>query len=445
MTQGTDTVFSFNPFSSVSQHDPKRLAFFRQAEPLIPLYPRQGDRPGIYMAMDLELIDIVLRGEAFVVSPSDMRLRRVRQLQLPRLGLYMSTLPFLLEGEPHEKAHQMYYTVTRESYSRTALQLIDGCLAEEVRRFKRACIAQTVDDHGVFDGPEVDLARMFNLWMTRIILKLVGIPTCYAADMIRTLREVIAPLEHSFYTTAERTDMIRSIKQVVAPADATDADELFFQGEIAANHLFTICDSYLETEEMKHGVCASFLQMYAQGEMDRETLLATIVGFLSVAAENPPGSVVALVKGLTRYPEQLQLLRENPSLLNKAADEAFRWFTNVGFIIREVRTPCTLGLTQLSPGDLVACIVEAVHQNPTLHPQPENFIIERKQRQIRVFGGGHWACTGQRLVRELVARAGKQLLLDERPVFTFSPDEEYGSNSFFRAPLHLYAKCVFPT
>jgi len=421
MMQETSTGFLFNPFSSVSQHDPKRLAFFRQAEPLMPLYPRQGDHPGVYMALDPEVIDAALKGEAFVVSPNDMRMQRVRQLQLPRLGLYMSTLPFLLNDEPHEKAHKMYFTVIQAAFSQKGLQLIDACLTEEVRRFKQACMAQTVNDHGVLEGPEVDLARMFNLWMTRITLKLIGIPTRYASDMIR------------------------SIRQIVAPADATASNEVYFQGEDAANHLFNICDSCLETEEMKQGVCASFLQMYEQGEMDRETLLAAIVGFLTVAAENPPGSAMALIKGLTQYPEQLQLLRENSSLINKAADEAFRWFTNVGYIIREVYMPCTLNHTQLSPGDSVACIVETIHQNATLHPQPEDFLVERKQRQIRSFGGGHWACTGQRLARELVARTGKHLLLNEEPVFTFTSDEEYGSNPFFRAPMHLYAKCVFPT
>src|SRR5260370_7918365 len=123
----------------------------------------------------------------------------------------MSPLPFLLAVEPHEKAHHLYYTVSRESFSRTALQLIDGCLAEEVRRFKQACVAQTVDDHGVFDGPEVDLARMFNLCMTRISLKLVGIPTCYAADMMRSIRQVCAPLEHFSYTPPELTATISSI------------------------------------------------------------------------------------------------------------------------------------------------------------------------------------------------------------------------------------------
>src|SRR5260370_40819049 len=60
MTQGNDAVFSFNPFSFLSQHDPQRFAFFRQAEPRIPPHCRQADRPGIYMAMDLYGIDSVL-------------------------------------------------------------------------------------------------------------------------------------------------------------------------------------------------------------------------------------------------------------------------------------------------------------------------------------------------------------------------------------------------
>jgi cytochrome P450 len=372
------------------------------------------------MAFDLEVIDTILKGDAFGVSLNDLRAQRVQQLGLPKLDLWINTLPFYLSGSEHEKAHHLYYTVIQAAFSKTALRLIDGCLIQEVQRFKQACLAQTVEDHGVLEGPEVDLSRLFNLWMTRVILKLVGIPTRSASDVIR------------------------SIRQIVVAGDTSAPDELYLEAESAVKNLFALCDPYLETEEMKRGVCASMLSSYARGEMDRERLLAAIGGFLTTAAENPPGSVIALVKGLTRYPEQLQMLREKPTLINKAADEAFRWFTNSGYIVREVLTASPLSQTQLFPGDMVACIPEAVHDNPTLHPHPEAFMIERKQRHVRAFGGGAWACTGQRLVRELVARTAKHLLLDESPVFTLTSDEEYGSNSFFRAPLHLYAKCVFP-
>src|SRR5260370_25350726 len=371
------------------------------------------------MGFDLEGIDTAVRGKEFVVSSNDVRAQRTEQLDLQMLSLVNNTLPFLLADEAHEKAHTMYYTIIQAALSKQSLKLIDEYIAEAVRRFKQACIAQTVDDHGVLDGPEVDLVRLFNLWMTRIILKLVGIPIRHASDTINWSRELMMA------------------------ADASAPDAVRIQADTATKNLSSIFAPHIETEEMKQGVCASILQKYADGEMDFEKLMASLVGFILVAADNPPGSAVALVKGLTEYPDQLQVLRENALLIYKATDEAFRWFTNPGYIIREVRAPCTLHDIELYAGDSVACIVEAVHQNSSIHPQPEAFMIERKQRQVRSFGGGEWACTGQRLARELVARAGKHLLLNEQPAFTFG-QEEYGNNTFVRPAIHLYTKCVFP-
>lgn len=153
----------------------------------------------------------------------------------------------------------------------------------------------------------------------------------------------------------------------------------------------------------------------------------------------------ALVRGLSTYPEQLRLLRAQPSLLTGAVYEAARWTTNVGYIMRAVMRPCTLAGCELRASDEIACIPEAVHQDPRLHPEPAAFIIQRQQRIVRSFGGGEWACLGQRLAIDMVALIGGGLFMgkEEPPAIRFTGKEVYGDNSFFRPPLHLYATCSF--
>ena len=95
----------------------------------MPLFPLPGNSGTLYLALRLDAIDNVLRGEEFGVSPRDMRARRFGSF--PLLDLLVKTMPFALEGAAHTQAHAVYRKLDASSRSQAVARardvgLIDG-------------------------------------------------------------------------------------------------------------------------------------------------------------------------------------------------------------------------------------------------------------------------------------------------------------------------------
>ncbi len=420
-------AFQFNPFDVSYQHDPRRLAYFREAQPVVQLFPPWNGKPALYLALGLEAIDTVLKQPEFGVASDEQRLMQVEPW--PLLTLLLTTMPFSLGGEAHDRAHAIFYQMVQEALRGSFRLRIAGQVAEEIKRFRQACLQASGFDDGVFEGEVIDLAWYFNLVCTRLILLLVGLPQELAATIIGW--------NGAFAIVADRSASVEAL------ARANGAAQAFWD----------LLVPLLDAPPFREGVCQSLFRKQEAGEMTRDQVIATVLTFIAVASENPPRAVLSLVRGLYAFPDQLQLLqgqgyqerssRQLPASMLAAVDEAICWETSIGYIMRSVLSPCVLGGFALRRGDEIACIPEAVHSNEAFRPEPEQFRIQRPTRVIRSFGGGAWACLGQRLARDMVGYLGMSLLVDEHPRICFTGWELYGDNSFFRTPAHVYVTCSF--
>jgi cytochrome P450 len=121
---------------------------------------------------------------------------------------------------------------------------------------------------------------------------------------------------------------------------------------------------------------------------------------------------------LARHPAALQRLREeldtlgfdpSPDVLTKSSylgavcKEALRLHTILTEIARTLRVPCHLVGFQLPAGTSVAIGIGAIHQDPSLYPEPQKFRPERFLArdygafEYLPFGGGHRRCLGATL------------------------------------------------
>ena len=250
----TDDQFLFIPFSSAYQHDERRLAFFRTAPP-------HGGNGALYLALGLQEIDAVLKDEAFGVPTNEARLERVRRW--PLLAFLVGTMPFRLNGDEHRRAHDTLYAIVRRALSGPARKMIAALVSLELQRFKQACAEPGLFQEGVFDGEAVDIAQLFALLIARVILKLVGLPLELAPEIIS--------LSRLFATVADRAA----------------SDETLERAHQSAQAFWEMLSPFMSAPALREGVCGSLFQPHPQEAMTSDQVIATVLTFIAVAAENP--------------------------------------------------------------------------------------------------------------------------------------------------------------
>ena len=106
------------------------------------------------------------------------------------------------------------------------------------------------------------------------------------------------------------------------------------------------------------------------------------------------------IHALARHPEQVALLRREPSLLSGAVEEFLRFDSPVQWIGRIARETFSFRGHVIERGQLVLPYVAAANRDPAHFSRPESLDVGRSSRQHLSFGAGHHRCLGMSLVRE---------------------------------------------
>jgi len=137
------------------------------------------------------------------------------------------------------------------------------------------------------------------------------------------------------------------------------------------------------------------------GSLNEEELVmmaATIItgGFLSTANE-----ITLSVLCLLRHPDQLARLREDPALLPEAVEELLRYnaLTTGGGLLRVAVADVELGGTLIKAGEAVLPALSSANRDPSVFPDPDRFVIDRKPNPHLAFGLGAHFCLGAHLAR----------------------------------------------
>jgi len=128
------------------------------------------------------------------------------------------------------------------------------------------------------------------------------------------------------------------------------------------------------------------------------------------------------VLALTEHPDQWQLLKDDPSLINGAVEEILRWSTPVNVFRRVATCDVEVHGQTISEGDSVAMFYASANRDDRVFDDPYRFDITRDPNLHVTFGGGgpHF-CLGANLARlemralfsELVARCDHMELAGE--------------------------------
>ena len=144
---------------------------------------------------------------------------------------------------------------------------------------------------------------------------------------------------------------------------------------------------------------------------------------------------------LLTHPDQLALLRREPSLLANAVEEMLRYDGPVPTpTLRFTREPTLIAGTLVPAGEVVLPVIADANRDPGVFPEPERFDITRETRGHLSFGHGIHHCLGAPLAR-LEARVAFEELLARAPGLALDlPSSELLSwrvGMLIRGPLSL--------
>jgi cytochrome P450 len=124
---------------------------------------------------------------------------------------------------------------------------------------------------------------------------------------------------------------------------------------------------------------------------------------------------------LARYPEDQQLLRENPTLIPAAADELMRRYPSAS-VSRNAVVDVPVGSLTIRAGDIVYLPGVLHNLDPACFDTPERVDFDRKLNPIHhtTFGAGAHRCVGVGLARMEVI-AFLRAWLSAMPPFTIDP------------------------
>lgn len=129
------------------------------------------------------------------------------------------------------------------------------------------------------------------------------------------------------------------------------------------------------------------------------------------AIETIQASVLTTLLLLLQHPQAMQMVREDPSLLVGAVDEAIRWMPPVAFIERWTREPLMLSGVEIGAGEFVGISVIAVNRDPRTFPDPLRFDIHRENARLGMsFSSGEHHCLGVHLARMQTVIALEEML-----------------------------------
>jgi cytochrome P450 len=127
-------------------------------------------------------------------------------------------------------------------------------------------------------------------------------------------------------------------------------------------------------------------------------------------------------------PDQLELLKQNPSLSKSAVEEVVRWASPVNYMKRHVLEDVELHGQRIRAGDNLALFYASANRDSEVFEDPFRFDITRSPNRHLGFGTGEHFCLGAHVarmsIRALLEEMGKRV---ERLEYAGEPSQIHAS------------------
>ena len=135
-------------------------------------------------------------------------------------------------------------------------------------------------------------------------------------------------------------------------------------------------------------------------KLTNEELTANVILLFGAGHETTVNLIGNGLLALHRNPDQLQLLKSDPSLMPNAIEELLRYNSSVQVTGRTTLEDVDeIGGIRLERGQSVVCLLGSANRDPAVYPEPDQLDITRPDVRPLSFGGGIHYCVGAQLAR----------------------------------------------
>ena len=164
--------------------------------------------------------------------------------------------------------------------------------------------------------------------------------------------------------------------------------------------------------EPQNDLISALVHAEEEGDTLTEREMLSMLRLLLVAGNETTTNLIGNgMLALLRHPEQLQALRDDPSLIPAAVEELVRFDAPVQSDFRAAVEDCEVGGFPVQRGQNIVLLIGAANHDPAVFHQPERLDINRRDSNNISFGRGVHHCLGASLAR-LESRIAFEVLLE---------------------------------
>ncbi|HUJ98438.1 MAG TPA: cytochrome P450 [Stellaceae bacterium] len=354
----------FNPLSPDFIRDP-----YPHYERLRTTDPMHVTAHGNFLASRHSEVSLVLRDKRFGKDFVDRTVRRYGPKIMDE-PIFRSMSHWMLQQDPPD--HTRLRSLVVKAF--TARRV------EDMRPRIQEVVDKTID--AIIDRGHMDLIEDFAFRLpVTIICDMLGIPA-----------------EHREVFYASSRDGGRILDPVpLTPAEITQANGAHAMAKMYFEQLFE-----LRRRNPGDDLTTQLVQAEEAGsKLTNEELTSNIILLFGAGHETTVNLIGNGLLALYRNPDQLALLKADPSLMTNAIEEFLRYDSSVQMTGRVALEEIEdLGGKRIPKGETVLCLLGSANRDPAVYPdQPDRLDITRPNVKPLSFGGGIHFCLGAQLAR----------------------------------------------
>ena len=181
----------------------------------------------------------------------------------------------------------------------------------------------------------------------------------------------------------------------------------------------------IKRKEPKEDLVSALILAESEGHKLSARELYSMIMLLIVAGhETTVNLITNTVLALLENPNQLQLLKDNPKLIDSAIEEGLRYYSPVEVTTaRWAAEPFQIHHQTIQKGDMVIIALASANRDETVFENPEIFDITRENNRHIAFGHGSHVCLGAPLAR-LEAKIAITTLFNRMPELQIKGNRE---------------------
>jgi cytochrome P450 len=272
--------------------------------------------------------------------------------------------------------HKVYRALTDKWFHPASLKKLDQRIAELARR--------TVDDM-MSKGNRCDFARDVAVnYPLSVILSILGLPDDDYPRMLKLTQELFGAADDDLARGKTMEDLLEVI-----------ADFFRYFGELTAQRRLR------PTDDLASVIANATIDGRELGDMETISYYVIIA---TAGHDTTSSSIAGGLHALLAHPDQLQLLRDDPSLMASAVEEMIRWTTPVKHFMRTAVEDCEVGGQKIAAGESLLLSYPSGNRDESVFDHADRFDITRSPNKHLAFGFGVHFCLGAQLAR-MEARA----------------------------------------